>query len=231
MCGRFTLKTDAAEVAEVFRLEEPPALAPRYNIAPTQAIAAVRRAPDGPARALDFLHWGLVPAWAGDPAVGSRMINARCETVFEKPAFRDAVRLRRCLVPADGFFEWQSTSPARQPFWIRMKDGRLFALAAIWERWEPRTGPPIQSCAVLTTPANELVAPLHDRMPAIVAPSDFELWLDPDVREPERISAILQPFPAAAMVSSAVSARVNDVRNDDPRCLAAAPVQGTFGFP
>ena len=159
------------------------------------------------------------------------MINARSESAFEKPAFREAMRLRRCLVPADGFFEWRSTGGARVPFFVRMKDARPFAMAAIWERWEPREGPPLESCAVLTTPANELVARLHDRMPAIIGPGDFDLWLDPGVRDAERILPLLRPFPAREMVAArrkgAPAECIARISPTAPRTASACRTPGT----
>jgi putative SOS response-associated peptidase YedK len=235
MCGRFTLKTPAEDVADAFRLEEAPALAPRYNIAPSQPVAVVRRAPGRAARRLDLLRWGLVPAWAADPRIGARMINARSETAFARPAFREPLRAgRRCLVPADGFYEWGAAGPgrARRPFLIRRKDGRPFAFAGIWDRHRAPGAeePPLESVAVLTTEASDLVRPIHDRMPAILAPEAFETWLDPEIGDEARLGPLLAPAPAADFEAVPVGPRVNDPRHDDPECLARAPLERTFGF-
>ncbi|MEP0772867.1 MAG: SOS response-associated peptidase [Acidobacteriota bacterium] len=215
MCGRFSFASPPEVVAEVFGLDEVPALEPRHNVAPTQPVAAVRRE-DG-RRRLVFLRWGLIPAWAKDPAMGNRLINARAETVMERPAFRSAFRARRCLVLADGFYEWARHGGAKQPYFITFKDRRPFALAGLWERWAG-TGQSVESCAILTTAPNEVVAPLHDRMPVILPPPAFDLWLDPAVGQPERLRQLLRPHPAAGMVAWPVSPRVNSPRVDDPSC-------------
>ncbi len=230
MCGRFQLKPDQ-DWMEALGVEDPPELAPRYNIAPTQEIVAVRRDVSGVRRA-GYLHWGLVPSFAEDPAVGNRMINARAETVARKPAFREAFRKRRCLVPADGFYEWRRVGRARDPYLLKMRDGRPFALASVWDEWR-KAGTPLESCAILTTSANDLVARIHDRMPVILDPSAYEVWLDPDARE-EDLHAVLRPFPAEKMIAVPVSTRVNSAAVDDPECERpvaeppAAPVQTTL---
>ena len=171
MCGRFALFTSPEALARLFGVAEAPALEPRYNIAPTQNIAAVRIAPEGKAREWALLRWGLVPFWAADPRIGSRLINARSETAAEKPAFRHAFRLRRCLVPADGFYEWQRLARERRPYFIRLRERETFAIAGLWEEWRGPEGVAIASCTLLTTEANALMRPLHDRMPAILPPS------------------------------------------------------------
>lgn len=222
MCGRFTLRTAPQEVARTFRLTG--ALgewAPRYNIAPSQVVAAVR-VDEADARQLVFLRWGLVPAWADDPAIGNRMINARGETVAEKPSFRKAFVARRCLIAADGFYEWQksggSAKAPKQPFYITMRDERPFAFAGLWER-NTRCGEPIETCTIITTTANELMQPLHDRMPVIVPIDRQDLWLDPAVQEVERLTPLLAPFASDAMKATPVSTRVNNPRNESPECI------------
>jgi putative SOS response-associated peptidase YedK len=216
MCGRFTLITPDQELAVQFNLPEVPAMPPRYNIAPTQPVAAVRLNARSGARELAWLHWGLVPSWAQDPAVGSRLINARSETVAEKPAFRAAFQRRRCLVLADGFYEWQKVDGAKQPYYIRLRDGSPFAMAGLWEHWEGGEGSVIQSCTLLTTEPNLLIQPLHSRMPVLLAAQDYDLWLDPQVQRPERLAPLLRPYPATEMVAYPVSRRVNNPDNDDP---------------
>lgn len=219
MCGRFALITPGEVLAEQFQLSEVPALAPRYNIAPTQPIAAVRLAREGIARELVLLRWGLIPSWAKDPGVGSRLINARSETVAEKPSFRSAFKSRRCLVPADGFYEWQRQERGRQPFFIRMREGTPFAIAGLWEHWQGPEGEVIESCTLLTTAANEVMRPLHDRMPVILNPKDYDLWLDPDVQKREALSPLLRPYTAEAMVAYPVRPVVNSPANDSPLCI------------
>ena len=221
MCGRYTLSTPGAAVAELLELDSAPRLAPRYNIAPTQESAVVRLA-DG-RRSLAGLRWGLVPYWAADPSIGSRMINARSETVAEKPAFRSSLRRRRCLVPADGFYEWRRTPAGKQPYLIRLCGGGPFAFAGLWERWVPHDGEPIESFTILTTRPNELIATLHDRMPVILPARHHGLWLDPAESAPERLTSVLRPFPAEEMEAFPVSTLVNAPANDVPECVAPLP--------
>ncbi len=221
MCGRFTLHTPAHALAEAFGVPERPNLAPRYNIAPTQAVAAVRRAEGG--RELVMLRWGLIPAWAEDAAIGNRMINARAESVAGKAAFRTAFQLRRCLVAADGFYEWQKTGGgAKQPYFVRLLSEAPFAIAGLWERWRPPTGEAVESCTLITTAANALLAPIHDRMPVILGPADYDAWLDPDPPSAGALTALLRPYPADQMTAFAVSRLVNDPRNDTDACIAPA---------
>ncbi len=218
MCGRFTLRATREELAALFQLpmEQVPPWVPRYNIAPTQPVLGVRVLQESDlGREMTFLHWGLIPFWADDPRIGSRLINARAETVADRPAFRAAFRRRRCLVPADGFYEWRKVDGRKQPYLVQLRGGRPFAFAGLWERWE-REGSVIESCTIITVPANALVAPLHDRMPAILAPADHELWLDPREQDRRRLLSLLQPYPASEMEAFPVSPRVNHPRNDDP---------------
>jgi putative SOS response-associated peptidase YedK len=231
MCGRFTLTDPDADLSVQFGLPEIPDLEPRYNIAPTQPVAAVRLHPQNAARELAMLHWGLIPFWAKDPKIGSRMINARSETVAEKPAFRAAFRQRRCLIVADGFYEWQKTNGTKQPYYIRLHDARPFAFAGLWERWQ---GPEsvIESCTLLTTAPNELLSSVHNRMPVILKPSDYDLWLDPDLNHAEMLGEVLRPFPSELMQAYPVSLHVNRPRNDDPRCIEPLAEQpGLAGLP
>lgn len=218
MCGRYTLSTPGAAVAELLELEEAPELAPRYNIAPTQQSPVVRLA--GGRRILEHMRWGLVPYWAAEPGIGNRMINARSETVADKPAFRDSFRRRRCLVPADGFFEWRSTPSSKQPYLFRLTGGGPFAFAGLWDRWVPHEGPPIESFTILTTRPNALVQPIHDRMPVIVSPAHHRLWLDPQQTERAGLSAVLQPLAAGEMTAFPVSTAVNRPAHDEPECVA-----------
>lgn len=216
MCGRFTLFDPAVSLAEGFGLGEVPSLSPRYNIAPTQEVAAVRIPAGGGARELVMMRWGLIPSWAKDPSIGNRMINARAETAAEKPAFRTAIRRKRCLVPADGFYEWKRTNGRKQPFYIRMRDGRTFAFAGLWDSWKGPGAEAVESCALLTTGPNEIVRPIHDRMPVIVSPRDYDLWLSPDVQDPHLLDPVFLPHPAEGMTAYPVRTAVNNPKTDAP---------------
>ncbi len=219
MCGRYTLSTPVGVLAEEFGLAGPlPELQPSYNVAPTQEVPAVLAGGGG--RRLELLKWGLIPSWANDPGIGARMINARSETVAEKPSFRRAFKDRRCLIPADGFYEWQRTNGGKQPYYFRMKSGRPFAFAGLWESWNG--GEEIHSCTILTTDANDLLGEIHHRMPVILPHEDYELWLDPAVREPEELLPLLAPYPADDMEAYPVSRMVNSPSNDDPGCIEPA---------
>jgi len=219
MCGRFTQATPGETIAQLFDLSGAPALRPRYNIAPTQPVAVVRSGAGG--RELVELHWGLIPSWAKERAMGARMINARAETLAEKPAFRAAFRARRCLIVADGFYEWQKLGARKQPWFIRMRDRAPFGFAGLWERWSGE-GEPVESCTIVTTTPNEVLEPLHDRMPAIVEPDDFAAWLDPGERDTERLAGLLRPYPAERMEAYRVGLVVNNPANDDSRCIEPA---------
>ena len=214
--------TPASRLAEQFLPGEPLSVAPRYNIAPSQPVLAVRTSPAAGRREFAMPRWGLVPAWARDATIGNRLINARAETVSEKPAFRRAFRERRCLIPADGFYEWKKEGAGKRPFYVRRRDGAPFAFAGIWERWEGTGGEAVETCAILTTEPNELLAPLHDRMPLIVPPEEYGRWLDPSLRAPERLAPLLRPFPSAALEAFPVGREVNNPRADDPSLIRAA---------
>jgi len=220
MCGRFTLTSTPEALAERFGLEAPPSAAPRFNIAPGQPVLAVR-AHAGGARRAEPLRWGLVPPWS-DPGQGPPLVNARCETVTVRPAFRDAFRARRCIVPASGFYEWADLGGYRQPYWIAPPDGALFGIAGLWERWTASDGSRLESCALLTTPANSRIAELHDRMPAILAPEHYAAWLDP-ARDLAALAELLAPLASDALALRPVGTRVNRIENDDPALLAAVP--------
>ncbi len=219
MCGRFTLTDPDADLAVQFNLPQIPSLQPRYNIAPTQSVAAVRVATEAAVREMVLLRWGLIPFWAKDPQIGARLINARSETVAEKPAFRHAFRRRRCLVVADGFYEWQKQNGAKQPFYIHLRGSRPFAFAGLWESWKGEDDSVIESCTLLTTRPNELLDPLHNRMPVILQPKDYDPWLDPGVQDLESLQALLRPYPSEEMEAYPVSRWVNSPDNDDLRCI------------
>ena len=225
MCGRFAQASSPEAIAELFHLpiEAAPAFRPRYNLAPTQPALALRRHPHSGRKELIFLTWGLIPAWAKDPAMGSRLINARAETLAEKPAFRAAFRRRRCLIPADGFYEWRKTGAGKQPYFIARKDGRPMALAGLWEHWESPDGSVIESFTIITTEPNELVSALHDRMPAILPEDAFELWLAPDADLNALRELLLTPYPAAMLKAWPVSGLVNSPANDDPGLIEPLP--------
>lgn len=208
MCARYTMFASGERLAELFRLEHVPELPPRYNIAPSSIVPTVAELP-GQKRSVMMAVWGLVPVWAGPDAKG--IINARAETALEKPAFRAAMRRRRVLIPTTGFYEWRDEGGRKQPYFIAMADGEPFAFAGIWE---PRDEVP--TMAILTTEPNELVAPIHDRMPAIVGRDDYGLWLDPELADASRLAPILRPYPAERMRAHAVDRRVGNPRFDDP---------------
>ena len=197
-----------------------PPLSPRYNISPSQPVAAVRATPAGSGRELAFLRWGLIPSWSKDPAIGNRLINARAETAREKPSFRNAFRRRRCLIPTNGFYEWQRRERGKQPYFVRMRDDRLFAFAGLWDRWESPDKGVIESCTILTTAANAILAPIHDRMPVILPPAEYARWLDPGLPDTDSLGPLLVPFPAEDMLASPVSPRVNAPTVDDEKCMA-----------
>jgi putative SOS response-associated peptidase YedK len=220
MCGRFMLSSPPAAVAERFGLPEPPDLFGRYNVAPTQLVAVVG---DGPkhGRRLALFRWGLVPAWSPEGPTGPPLINARAETVATKPTFRELLRHRRCLIPADGFYEWAKAGGKKLPYLFRLRGCGPFAFAGLWDVWEGPNGK-VPSCCVITTTANELVAPLHDRMPVVLPPDQFGLWLDRAVTDPAALLPLLVPYPADLMTATAVNPRVNNARNEGPECVEPA---------
>ena len=220
MCGRYTLKTPVEKLAEEFGFDDfSVELPPNYNVAPTQGVAAVLEE-DG-RRRLEVLRWGLIPPWADDPQIGSRMINARAETAPEKPSFRRAFRERRCLIPADGFYEWKRMNGGKQPYYIHMREGRPFAFAGLWESWKDDDGPEIRSCTILTTQPNALAGEIHDRMPVILPQGSYDVWLDPEA-EKDELYGLLAPYPEDEMEAYPVSRFVNSPSNNDPRCIEPA---------
>lgn len=218
MCGRYTIHVPTRALMALFDLPEVPDLLPRYNVAPSQEVPVVRQS--GETRELTLLRWGLIPFWSQDPKKGPSPINARAESAPEKPAFRAAFRHRRCLLPADGFYEWQKVGTHKQPVLFRMKDEGPFAFAGLWDRWEGPEGRVIESCTLLTTEPNELVASVHDRMPVILPPEAYARWLDPQAHDPARLQPLLRPYPAAEMSATRVSSRVNSPRADDAGLIA-----------
>jgi putative SOS response-associated peptidase YedK len=227
MCGRFTLTTTPEEIAQHFGLDEVPLLEPRFNVAPTQPVATIAR--ERAHRVLTLRRWGLVPPWADDAKIGARMINARIESAARRSAFESAFRERRCLVPADGFYEWGARSHGvKPPHHVALPGRACFAIAGLWESWRDPAGAPLETCTLLTMPANERVRAVHDRMPVILDPSDYEAWLAPQPVAPALFARILEASPAARLELRPVGSRVNDARVDDARLLdppAPGPVQ------
>ncbi|MDQ3802891.1 MAG: SOS response-associated peptidase [Acidobacteriota bacterium] len=211
MCGRFAQRSPSKRIAEKFKVEEVPPLAERYNVAPAQQVLVIREAAG--VREATFFKWGLVPRWAKDPAIGNKLINARSETVTEKPSFREAFTRRRCLIPADGFYEWQRAGGRKQPYFFKMRDWGPFGFAGLWERWEGEGGEVINSCTILTTEANDVLRPVHDRMPVILRPEDHELWLEAEVGKSDLVKGLLRPYPSAEMLGYPVGVLVNSPRN------------------
>ncbi len=219
MCGRFTLSLDPNELQEELGLGlMPTELRPRYNIAPTQSVAAIT---DGVTRDVAFYHWGLVPGWAKDASIGSRMINARSETLQEKPSFRGAFARRRCLILADGFYEWEKADGKKKPYFIHLESGKPFVFAGLWEFWRSPDGNGLNSCTIITCPANEMVSKLHDRMPVIIPMEQQAAWLDPK-SQPASLQSLLKPYPASQMAMVPVSPVVNNPANDTPDCMKSA---------
>lgn len=217
MCGRFTLRTPMQFLVRQFRLDVAAPLRPRYNIAPTQDVAVVR-ATDARQRELVMLRWGLVPSWADDLAIGNRMINARGETVAEKPSFRTALKKRRCIVLADGYYEWKQGTKPKQPYLFHFEDDRPFALAGLWERWSKGESP-VETCTIITTSPSPLSAAIHDRMPVILDDGAIDRWLDPQITDAAEITQLIRPFEDPAFVIDPVSTLVNSPTHEDPRCV------------
>jgi len=217
MCGRFTLTTNFGAIAQRFGvarfLEE---IGPRYNIAPTQTVIVVN---DDGTRHLPQMQWGLIPSWAKDPATGNRMINARAETVATRPAFRVALRKRRCLIPADGFYEWQPVGRRKQPVYITLKSREPFSFAGLWETWTSPEGEEVRSCTIITCEANDLMKPIHDRMPVILSKEAESVWLDPTIQDPALLLPLLVPYPAEEMEVYPVSTWVNNPEHDGAECV------------
>ncbi len=220
MCGRYASDIPPDLMRRIFRSGNPLSNIPaRYNVAPTQEAPVIRRNPETGERSLDLLHWGLIPHWAKDPAVGAKLINARAESLSERPAFRDAFRRRRCLVPATAFYEWRRGTKPKQPFAVHRRDGAPLAFAGLWENWKMPEGQWLRSFTIVTVPANELLALLHDRMPAILDQADHALWLGDQASEAERLLALLRPYPAELLETYPVKPAVNSVRNEGASLL------------
>jgi putative SOS response-associated peptidase YedK len=217
MCGRFTLTADVNTLQDSFPfVEMPQGMQPHFNIAPTQPVAVV---PNDGRNRLDYFIWGLIPSWAKDPNIGSRLINARAETLQEKPSFRTAFRRRRCLVLADGFYEWKQGERGKTPMYIRLASGKPFAFAGLWESWNAPDGSNVLSCTIITTQPNELMATIHNRMPVILLEESYSIWLESGEADPQRLAGLLKPYPAAQMQAYPVSPMVNSPKNDLPELI------------
>lgn len=217
MCGRFAQTQSGESIAKTFQLSVVPEVKPRYNIAPSQPVSVITQSRQTSDRVYHEKRWGLIPGWSKDPSIGHKLINARSETVAEKPSFRNAFQKRRCLVVADGFYEWQKASGdrAKQPYLIQLESRSLFAFAGLWERWkDPETDKPTFTCTILTTKASDQMVPIHHRMPVILSPENYDTWLDPSFYNPGELEALLQPFDAEALEMAPVSHDVNNPRND-----------------
>jgi putative SOS response-associated peptidase YedK len=213
MCGRFDLHLPKELLAEIFGISIVQDLQPRYNIAPTQQIVVIRSYPDG-SKHLDLLKWGLIPSWAKDSNIGSSMINARSETVDVKPAFRTALKHRRCIIPANGYYEWREVAGSKHPLYVKLKDNNLMMFAGLWDHWKFPDGEVIESCTILTTTTNDLIKPLHDRMPVILDPKDIDFWLDTQITDPEQLKSLFKSFSSELMDMYPVGDKVNLPRND-----------------
>ena len=226
MCGRYRLSRRKQMVEEHFEtVSDESDWTPRYNVAPTQPVPVIRQHPKEPVRDLSLMRWGLIPSWAKDISGAAMMINARSETASTKAAFRDALNSRRCLIPADGFYEWQRSGKTKQPYCFEVTEGQLFAFAGIWDRWKDPSGNWIKSCSILTTTPNALTSAVHDRMPVILDPDCYDLWLDPGMHDVSAVSDMLKPYDDRLMRCYPVSSRVNHVANDDEGC--STPVELT----
>jgi len=235
MCARYRLARKKEILAEIFDVGTDVDWVPRYNVAPGQDVGVIRQDATQPIRSFSLMRWGLVPRWAKDPKVGYKMVNARAETVSQKPAFREPLQSRRCLIPADGFYEWAKQGKAKVPFCFALANHTIFAFAGIWDRWQNPQGAQLQTCSIITTSANPLVSGIHDRMPVILERTSYDLWLDPGFRKVEPLLDLLAPYRAECMRNWRVGSRVNSVQNDDAACVeefspAESPVQGSL-FP
>jgi putative SOS response-associated peptidase YedK len=219
MCGRYRLSRRKQLIEEYFGSAPwDDDWSPRYNIAPTQPVPVVRQHPKEPIRQISLMKWGLIPSWAKDPSIATGTINAKSETAATKPAFRDPLRFRRCLIPANGFYEWKRAGSSKQPYCFEVREGELFAFAGLWDGWKNPEGQWIKTCSILTTIPNAVTSTVHDRMPVILDPDSYDLWLDPGMTNVQVISELLKPFDARMMRCYPVSGRINHVVNDDEEC-------------
>lgn len=223
MCGRYAFFSPVEAMRRAFAVADPPPLEPRYNIAPTQQVPVIRQSEPGQ-RNVALLHWGLIPAWARERSIGNRMINARAETLADRPAYRAAFRKRRCLVAADGWYEWQATAGGKQPWFITARAEGPLGFAGLWESWrDPQSGEPLESCTIVTTDAVAPIAQIHRRMPAVLPPEAYAAWLDPSAQDPEALSALLGSGAGALLRAWPVSREVNDPRHQGPALVEPLP--------
>jgi putative SOS response-associated peptidase YedK len=234
MCGRYRLSKRKQIIEEQFEAQPwDDDLSPRFNIAPTQQVPVIRQHPKEPVRQISAMRWGLVPSWAKDMSGAARMINARSETAATKPAFRDPLKYRRCLIPADAFYEWKRNGTSKQPYCFEVNNGESFAFAGLWDGWKDPSGNWIKTCSILTTTPNAVTSAIHDRMPVILDPASYDLWLDPRMQNVATISEMLKPYDARLMRCYPVSTRINHAVNDDEECsrpVELAQIQDRF-FP
>ena len=228
MCGRYRLARKKEILAEVFDAGDDVDWSPRYNIAPSQSVPVVRQDATRPVRSFSLIRWGLIPFWAKDAKAGYKMINARAETIADKPAFREPFQSRRCLIPADGFYEWAQYSKGKSPFCFTLVNDSVFAFAGIWDRWINPERELVETCSIITTSANALVSAIHDRMPVILERENYDIWLDPGFRKVEPLLDLLMPYRTDSMRQQRVSTRVNSVQNDDPACAEEDSPQMLF---
>lgn len=219
MCGRFTITVTLEELMLRYWIGDTtiPFHSPKYNVAPGQQVLAIVH--DGQRNRLGELKWGLIPSWSNDPKIGNKMLNARSETVHEKPAFKQLISRKRCIVPADGFYEWQKTASGKQPMRIVLQDRKLFSMAGLYDIWVSPDGARVSTCTILTTTPNELMAPIHDRMPVILKPEDEALWLDRKMQDAEQLRRLYVPYPADELEAYPVSTSVGSVKVDEPSCI------------
>jgi putative SOS response-associated peptidase YedK len=222
MCARYSLTATAEELIEWFKLRKRLNIVPRYNIAPTQPVLVIRQDPDSGERVDDLMHWGLIPSWAKDPAIGHKMINARSETAAEKPSFRTALKRRRCILPVSGYYEWKAVEKRKQPYLIRVKDAPLMAIAGLWEVWNSPEGDRVQSCTLLTKDASESTRHIHDRMPVILAPDQYDAWLDAKQQDGAAVLKRIVPELDGELKAEPVSTYVNNPRHEGPECQEPA---------
>ncbi len=222
MCGRFTLKTTAESIKEMFLVEQGLHYDPSFNIAPSQPIVAIRYSPKNDMRAMSLMKWGLVPTWAKDPAIGYKLFNARAETLTEKPSYKGPFTYHRCLIPADGFYEWCRSADGKskkQPYYIKRLDEKPMAFAGLWNYWCGPDGSELETCTIITTHANDIIKPIHDRMPVILKENEFDVWMDPRIQNTTLLKQYLNPYPSEEFEAYPVDTYVNKLANNSQECL------------
>lgn len=218
MCGRFALTVSPENISKYFHVEDVTEEIHQYNIAPGQLIKSIIQTPNDK-RKITSMKWGLIPSWTKDPSKGVKTINARAETVHTKPSFRNAIRYRRCIIPASGFYEWEKVEKRKVPYYIHLKSNEPIGFAGLWDKWKGNNGSVIESCTILTTSSNNLLKPIHDRMPVIIHPNEYELWLDREMNEPDKLKSIFQPYPSEMLTLYRISNLVNKTDYDKDDCI------------